>query len=219
MLIKLQTKEYKKELYSKLEPFQKLQIARHAERPTFLDYINFMTTDFIELKGDRVGVDDRAIIGGIAKIDEQPVMLVGTVKGKSTKENLEYNFGMPQPEGYRKALRLFEHASRFGLPIVTLIDTPGAYPGMKAEETGQGVAIAENLLEMAKEGLGKEKPKALDQYTADVFEKIVEPCSELVRKFDEEIYSDFNIFTISFRFIPFEALINTISSGFMVANK
>ncbi len=145
-----QAQEYKKELYENLAPIQKLQIARHPNRPNFLDYVQLITTDFIEMHGDREGSDDRAIIGGIAKIDEQPVMIVGTVKGKSTKENLEYNFGMPQPQGYRKALRLFEHANRFGLPIVTLIDTPGAYPGIKAEEQGQGIAIAVNLKEMAK---------------------------------------------------------------------
>ncbi len=145
-----QKEEYKKELYSNLEPLQKLQIARHSERPNFLDYVNYMTTDFMEMHGDREGSDDRAIIGGIARIDNNPVMLIGTMKGKTTKENLEYNFGMPQPQGYRKALRLFEHASRFGLPIITLIDTPGAFPGIKAEETGQGIAIAVNLKEMAK---------------------------------------------------------------------
>ena len=145
-----QSQEYKKELYENLKPVQKLQIARHPNRPNFLDYVNLITSDFIEMHGDREGTDDRAIIGGIAKIGDQSVMLIGTVKGKSTKENLEYNFGMPQPEGYRKALRLFEHASRFGLPIVTLIDTPGAYPGIKAEENGQGIAIAVNLKEMAK---------------------------------------------------------------------
>ncbi len=145
-----QALEYKKELYSKLTPAQRLQIARHADRPTFLDYIKLMTTDFIELHGDREGTDDRAIIGGIAKIDGQSVVIIGTQKGKTTKENLIYNFGMPQPQGYRKALRLFYHANKFNLPIVTLIDTPGAYPGMKAEETAQGTAIAVNLKEMAK---------------------------------------------------------------------
>jgi len=145
-----QKEEYKKELYDNLEPLQKLQIARHSERPNFLDYINLMTTDFMEMHGDREGSDDRAIIGGIARIDGRPVMIIGTMKGKTTKENLEYNFGMPQPQGYRKALRLFEHANRFGLPIITLIDTPGAFPGIKAEETGQGIAIAVNLKEMAK---------------------------------------------------------------------
>lgn len=145
-----QAHEYKKELYENLAPIQKLQIARHPNRPNFLDWIELITTDFVEMHGDREGCDDRAIIGGVAKIGEQPVMIVGTMKGKSTKENLVYNFGMPQPQGYRKALRLFEHANRFGLPIVTLIDTPGAYPGIKAEERGQGIAIAVNLKEMAK---------------------------------------------------------------------
>lgn len=148
--LEAQTSEYKKELYDSLEPYQKLQIARHPQRPNFLDYINFMTEDFIEMHGDRAGTDDRAIIGGVAKIDGRAVMIIGTQKGKTTKENLEYNFGMPQPQGYRKALRLFEHASRFNLPIITLIDTMGAYPGMEAEQTGQGIAIAVNLKEMAK---------------------------------------------------------------------
>lgn len=145
-----QAKDYKKELYANLKPAQKLQIARHPNRPSFIDYINLITEDFVELHGDRAGMDDRAIIGGIAKISGKSVMLVGTQKGKSTKENLEYNFGMPQPQGYRKALRLFNHANKFNMPIVTLIDTPGAYPGISAEETGQGIAIAVNLREMAK---------------------------------------------------------------------
>ncbi len=145
-----QADDYKKELYANLKPSQKLQIARHPERPNFLDYVNLMCTDFIELHGDREGMDDRAIIGGLAKLDGRPVMIIGTMKGKSTKENLEYNFGMPQPQGYRKALRLFKHASKFKLPIITIIDTPGAYPGISAEETGQGVAIATNLRDMAK---------------------------------------------------------------------
>ncbi len=148
-----QTKVYKKELYEKLEPYQKLQIARHPQRPNFMDYVHFMCEDFIEFHGDRHGYDDKAIAGGIAKIDGHKVMLIGTMKGKSTKENLECNFGMPQPQGYRKALRLFEHANRFDLPIITLIDTMGAYPGMMAEETGQGEAIAVNLKEMAKLGV------------------------------------------------------------------
>lgn len=145
-----QAEDYKKDLYENLKPAQKLQIARHPERPNFLDYVNNICTDFLELHGDREGMDDRAIIGGLAKIDGRPVMIVGTMKGKSTKENLEYNFGMPQPQGYRKALRLFKHANKFNMPIVTLIDTPGAYPGISAEQTGQGVAIAVNLREMAK---------------------------------------------------------------------
>lgn len=142
--------EYKKELYANLTPSQRIQIARHSDRPTFLDYIKLITEDFIELHGDREGCDDRAIIGGVAKINGQRVMIIGTQKGKTTKENLIYNFGMPQPQGYRKALRLFYHANKFNLPIVTLIDTPGAYPGIKAEETAQGTAIATNLREMAK---------------------------------------------------------------------
>ncbi len=142
--------EYKKEVYENLEPYQKLQIARHPQRPNFYDYVNLMTEDFIEFHGDREGTDDRAIAGGVCKIDGIPVMLIGTVKGKTTKENLECNFGMPQPQGYRKALRLFEHASRFNLPIITLVDTMGAYPGIKAEETAQGTAIAVNLKQMAK---------------------------------------------------------------------
>ncbi|MDD3149789.1 MAG: acetyl-CoA carboxylase carboxyltransferase subunit alpha [Candidatus Gastranaerophilales bacterium] len=142
--------EYKEQLYANLTPTQKLQISRHPKRPTFLDYVELITENFIEMHGDRKGTDDRAIIGGIAEIQGQPVMLIGTQKGKTTKENIKYNFGMPQPEGYRKALRLFYHADKFNMPIVTLIDTPGAYPGIKAEETGQGIAIAENLREMAK---------------------------------------------------------------------
>ena len=145
-----QAEDYKKELYSKLKPSQKLQIARHAERPKFLDYVELMCEDFIELHGDREGMDDRAIIGGLAKINGKPVMIIGIQKGKNTKENLEYNFGMPQPQGYRKALRLMQHANKFNIPVVTLIDTPGAYPGIKAEETGQGAAIAVNLREMYK---------------------------------------------------------------------
>ena len=145
-----QALEYKKEVSANLTPSQRLQIARHSDRPTLLDYVKLMTTDFTEFHGDREGTDDRAIIGGVAKLGERTVMIIGTQKGKTTKENLVYNFGMPQPQGYRKALRLFYHANKFNMPIVTLIDTPGAYPGMKAEETAQGTAIAVNLKEMAK---------------------------------------------------------------------
>src|SRR5574344_580304 len=148
-----QANEYKKELYTNLKPSQKLLIARHAGRPNFLDYVKLMTEDFIELHGDREGMDDRAIVGGIAKIDGKSVMLIGTQKGKDTKENLEHNFGMPQPQGYRKALRLFKYANKLHMPIVTLIDTPGAYPGITAEKTGQGNAIAVNLREMSKLGV------------------------------------------------------------------
>ena len=145
-----EAEDFKKELYENLNAAQKIQIARHPERPKFLDYIELMTTDFVELHGDRVGTDDRAIVGGLAKIDGRPVMIIGTMKGKSTKENLEYNFGMPQPEGYRKALRLMYHANKFNIPIVTIIDTPGAYPGISAEKHAQGAAIAYNLKEMQK---------------------------------------------------------------------
>lgn len=145
-----QAQEYKQEIYKNLKPSEKLQIARHANRPSFLDYVNYMCSDFIEMHGDREGTDDRAIIGGVAKLGDYNVMLVGTQKGSTTKENLEYNFGMPQPQGYRKAMRLFNHANKFNLPIITLIDTPGAYPGVTAEQTGQGIAIAQNLRDMAK---------------------------------------------------------------------
>ena len=145
-----QAHDYKKELYSKLKPSQKIQIARHQERPKFLDYVSLICENFVELHGDREGMDDRSIIGGLAKFEGQPIMLIGIQKGKTTKENLEFNFGMPQPQGYRKALRLFKHADKFNLPIITLIDTPGAYPGVMAEETGQGMAIAMNLKEMSK---------------------------------------------------------------------
>ena len=145
-----QAKDYQKEIYENLKPSEKLQIARHANRPNFLDYMNLMCTDFIELHGDREGADDRAIIGGIGKIGTFNAVFVGTQKGSTTRENLEYNFGMPQPQGYRKAMRLFNHANKFNLPIITLIDTPGAYPGITAEQTGQGIAIAQNLRDMAK---------------------------------------------------------------------
>ena len=148
-----EAEDFKKELFANLDPTQKMQIARHPERPNFMDYVNLMCTDFVEMHGDRVGTDDRAIVGGLAKIDGKPVMIIGTMKGKSTKENLEYNFGMPQPEGYRKALRLFRHADKFNIPIVTIIDTPGAYPGISAEEHAQGAAIAMNLREMQKLGV------------------------------------------------------------------
>lgn len=145
-----QAKDYQKEIYENLKPSEKLQIARHANRPNFLDYMQLMCEDFIELHGDRAGTDDRAIIGGVGKIGNFNAVFVGTQKGSTTKENLECNFGMPQPEGYRKAMRLFNHANKFNLPIVTLIDTPGAYPGITAEQNGQGIAIAQNLRDMAK---------------------------------------------------------------------
>ena len=152
-ILEQEAEDFKKELYENLNPAQKMQIARHSERPKFLDYVEAICTDFVELHGDRVGTDDRAIIGGLAKIDGKPVMIVGTMKGKSTKENLEYNFGMPQPEGYRKALRLFKHANKFNIPIITIIDTPGAYPGISAEEHAQGASIAMNLRALQKLGV------------------------------------------------------------------
>lgn len=144
-----QAETFKHELYLNLKPAQRIQISRHPKRPTFKDYIGLMTENFIEMHGDRHGSDDRAIIGGVAQIDGRSIMIIGTQKGSNTRENLEHNFGMPHPEGYRKALRLFYHANKFNLPIITIVDTPGAYPGIKAEETGQGEAIAFNLREMA----------------------------------------------------------------------
>ena len=124
--------------------------ARKSERPKSLDYINKIFTNFIELHGDRAFGDDKSIIGGIAELNGIPVTVIGEQKGKTAKENIERNFGMPNPEGYRKALRLMKQAEKFGRPIITFIDTPGAYPGMEAEERGQGEAIARNLLEMSR---------------------------------------------------------------------
>lgn len=128
--------------------WDRVKIARKAERPKALDYINELFTGFIEFHGDRKFGDDKAIIGGIAYFDETPVTVIGEQKGKNSKENLERNFGMPNPEGYRKALRLMKQAEKFKRPIITFIDTPGAYPGMGAEERGQGEAIARNIMEM-----------------------------------------------------------------------
>ena len=139
----------REEIYRTLTPFQRVQVARHPRRPYALDYINTVLTDFIELHGDRLYRDDPAIIGGTARFDDQPVVVIGQQKGRDTKENLKRNFGMPHPEGYRKALRLMKLAERFKLPVLTLIDTPGAYPGLGAEERGQAEAIARNLEEMA----------------------------------------------------------------------
>ncbi len=141
--------ETKKNIYSHLTGWQKVQISRHAERPYALDYINGMTQDFIEIHGDRNVKDDKAMIGGFGTIDGQTYMFIGQQKGRNTKERQYRNFGMPKPEGYRKALRLMKLAEKFNKPIVTLIDTPGASPGLEAEERGQGEAIAKNLMEMA----------------------------------------------------------------------
>lgn len=140
----------KKSIYKDLTRWQKVQLARHPERPYTLDYIGLITTVFVELHGDRQVKDDHAIIGGFAKIDDQKIMLIGHQKGRDTKSNLYRNFGMPNPEGYRKALRLMKLAEKFNIPVVTLIDTPGAYPGIEAEQRGQAEAIARNLFEMSK---------------------------------------------------------------------
>ncbi len=134
---------------SQISAWERVTLARMPERPKALDYINEIFTDFIELHGDRNFGDDKSIVGGIAKLDDMPVTVIGEQKGKKAKENMERNFGMPNPEGYRKALRLMKQAEKFNRPIITFIDTPGAYPGMGAEERGQGEAIARNMMEMA----------------------------------------------------------------------
>lgn len=140
----------KKNVFKNLTRWQRVQLARHPERPYTLDYIYLMTEDFIELHGDRIYRDDKAIIGGFAKIDEYKVMIIGQQKGRDTKSNVLRNFGMANPEGYRKALRLMKLAEKFNKPVITLIDTPGAYPGLEAEQNGQAEAIARNLLEMSR---------------------------------------------------------------------
>jgi acetyl-CoA carboxylase carboxyl transferase subunit alpha len=140
----------KKNVYDNLTRWQRVQLARHAERPYTLDYIYLMTDNFVELHGDRYFKDDKAIVGGFAMISDQKVMIIGHQKGRDTKSNLERNFGMPNPEGYRKALRLMKLAEKFNVPVITLLDTPGAYPGIEAEERGQAEAIAKNLFEMSK---------------------------------------------------------------------
>jgi acetyl-CoA carboxylase carboxyl transferase subunit alpha len=147
--IESKIKEAQQNVYSKLTGWQKVQISRHPERPYTLDYIEHICTDFVELFGDRQIKDDKAIVGGFAKIDGQPVMVIGQQKGRNTKQRQFRNFGMPNPEGYRKALRLMKLAEKFNVPVLTLIDTPGASPGLEAEERGQGEAIAKNLFEMA----------------------------------------------------------------------
>ena len=134
-----------KEIYSKLDIWQKVQVARHPHRPHFSDYIENIFTDFDELHGDRTFGDDRAIIGGLAKFKNTPVVLLGHEKGKSTEDKLNRNFGMAQPEGYRKAERLMKLAEDFNLPLITFVDTPGAYPGIESEERGMSEAIAKNL--------------------------------------------------------------------------
>ena len=141
--------ELRGDIYKNLTPMQRVQVARHPKRPYTLDYVNTVFTDFVELHGDRLFRDDPAIVGGWARLDGMSVMLIGHQKGRDTKENLHRNFGMAHPEGYRKALRLMALAEKFGAPVITLVDTPGAYPGLGAEERGQAEAIARNLVEMA----------------------------------------------------------------------
>lgn len=138
-----------KEIYESMEPWDRVQVARHPHRPTTNDYIRFLFEDFIELHGDRNFADDEAIIGGIASFENMPITIIGHQRGKDTKENVRRNFGMPHPEGYRKALRLMKQAEKFKRPIICFIDTKGAYPGKAAEERGQSEAIARNLVEMA----------------------------------------------------------------------
>jgi acetyl-CoA carboxylase carboxyl transferase subunit alpha len=142
-------REVKKNIFENLTPWQRVQIARHPKRPYTLDYISMIMTDFVELHGDRHFSDDMAIVGGLAQIDRQKVMVIGHQKGRDTKENLMRNFGSAHPEGYRKAMRLMKLAEKFGVPVVALVDTPGAYPGIGAEERGQAEAIAYNLREMS----------------------------------------------------------------------
>lgn len=143
-------KQLKESVYKDLTRWQRVQLARHPDRPYTLDYIYNMTDNFIELHGDRNFKDDKAIVGGFASIDEYKVMIIGHQKGRDTKSNLYRNFGMPNPEGYRKALRLMKLAEKFNKPVITMIDTPGAYPGLEAEERGQAEAIARNLFEMSR---------------------------------------------------------------------
>jgi acetyl-CoA carboxylase carboxyl transferase subunit alpha len=147
--LKRKVKTLTKKVYSNLSPWDTVQIARHAERPLLRDFIAGMCSEFMELHGDRREGDDKAMIGGFATIDGQRCMLIGMVKGRTVEEKVESNFGMPNPEGYRKALRLMKLAERFNLPVVCIVDTPAAYPGKEAEERGQAEAIARNLTEMA----------------------------------------------------------------------
>lgn len=143
-------KEQTRKIFENLDPWQTARVARHPQRPYTEDYLPRIFTEFDELAGDRAYADDKAIVGGIARIDDKPVMIIGHQKGRTTSEKVKRNFGMPRPEGYRKALRLMEMAERFNMPIITFIDTPGAYPGIGAEERGQSEAIAKNLQVMAR---------------------------------------------------------------------
>lgn len=148
-ILEKKVNQLRESIFSNLTRWQRVQLARHPERPYTLDYIQHMLKDFVELHGDRHYGDDKAIVGGFGSLDGQTIMLIGQQKGRDTKSNLYRNFGMPNPEGYRKALRLMQTAAKFGKPIVTLLDTPGAYPGIEAEERGQAEAIARNLFEMS----------------------------------------------------------------------
>lgn len=140
--------QLRQEIFSNLNPSQQLQLARHPRRPSTLDYIQAIADDWFELHGDRSGSDDPALVGGVARLEGRPVVILGHQKGRDTKDNVARNFGMPAPGGYRKALRLMEHAEQFGMPIITFIDTPGAWAGIEAEKLGQGEAIAYNLRQM-----------------------------------------------------------------------
>jgi len=142
--------QLRKEIFSSLTPQQRLQVARHPRRPTTLDYIQAISDDWLELHGDRAGFDDSAMVGGVGRIDGRAVVMLGQQKGRNTKDNIQRNFGQASPSGYRKAIRLMDHANRFGMPILTFIDTPAAWAGIEAEEYGQGEAIAFNLREMFK---------------------------------------------------------------------
>jgi len=147
--LKSKSHDLTKSIFSNLKAAQIAQLSRHPQRPYFMDYVERIFTDFEELHGDRAYADDAALVGGMARLDGRPVMIIGQQKGRDTKEKIKRNFGMPRPEGYRKALRLLKMAERFNLPVLTFIDTPGAYPGIDAEERGQSEAIARNLLEMS----------------------------------------------------------------------
>ncbi|WP_224983076.1 acetyl-CoA carboxylase carboxyltransferase subunit alpha [Geomonas agri] len=148
--LEVKAEKMREEMFANLSRWQTAQVARHINRPFTLDYLSLIFTEFVELHGDRNFGDDHAIVGGLAKLDGEPVMVIGHQKGRDTKEKVFRNFGMPNPEGYRKALRLMEMAERFKLPIITFVDTPGAFPGIGAEERGQAEAIARNLREMSR---------------------------------------------------------------------
>ena len=148
--LRMKLAQLEHELYGKLTPWQRTQLARHPQRPSTLDYIGEIFRDFLEFHGDRSFGDDRAIVGGFARFNDRSIMVIGHQKGKTLKERMQRNFGMPNPEGYRKALRLMKMAEKFGRPVVTFIDTPGAYPGIGAEERGQAEAIARNLYAMSR---------------------------------------------------------------------